>query len=179
MKIIKEIGFKKTIKFIFQIPLLAIFNILGYPPFRIWFLKLFGSKIGRNAVIHKINFFNLYRGKFSFLTIGGNSFIGDDCLLDLADQIIIGRHVTLAERVTVLTHTNVGWKDHPLQKYFPAFQKPVVFQDGCFIGTNTTILPGVTIGEQSFVAAGSVVAKDVPDKTLVGGVPAKIIKEIT
>ncbi len=49
--------------------------------------------------------------------------------------------VTLAERVTVLTHANVGYADHPLQRLFPPFTAPVKLCHGVFIGTNVTILP--------------------------------------
>lgn len=178
IKAFKEIGFREIARFGISVPLFGIFSILGYPPLRILFLRLLGSKIGHNVVIHKIKFINFYRGTLSNLKIGDNSFIGDDCLFDLADKIILGQQVTMAERVIILTHTNVGYKDHPLQKYFPSIQKPVVFQDGCFIGVNVTILPGVTIGRESFVAAGSVVTGEIPAKILVGGAPAKMIREI-
>ena len=56
--------------------------------------------------------------------------------------------------------------------------KPVVIGDDVWIGTNAVILPGVTIGSHCVVAAGAVVTKDIPDHTLVGGVPAKVIKNI-
>ena len=91
---------------------------------------------------------------------------------------MIDENVTIAERVTILTHLNVGYEGHPLQKYFPSKSLPTFLAEGCFIGTNSTILCGVNIGKFSFVAAGSLVNKDVPDKTLVGGVPAKVIKSI-
>ncbi len=54
---------------------------------------------------------------------------------------------------------------------------PITIKDRAWIGANATILTGVTIGENAVVAAGAVVTKDVPDNCLVGGVPAKIIKE--
>ena len=178
MKALKELGFKKLFRFFWIVPLMGFFNILGYPNLRILFLRIFGCQIGKNVDIHIIKLFNLYAGKFSNLSIGHNSFIGDDCLFDLANKIKLGEHVTLAERVTILTHTNVGYKDHPLQKYFPRIDAPVEFKDGCFIGANATILPGVIIGEKSFVAAGSVVTKTVEPGFVVAGVPAKIIKKI-
>lgn len=90
--------------------------------------------------------------------------------------ITLERNVTLAERVTILTHTNVGYKDHPLQMYFPSFTKQVVLEDGCFIGTNATILPGIKIGKCAFVCAGSIINKDVMPYHVVAGVPAKTIK---
>ena len=178
MKALREIGFTKIFKFLLTVPLMGIFNVLGYPPLRIWFLKLFGSRIGGETIIHKIKFFNLYAGRLSNLSLGSKVFVGDDCLLDLADKIKIEDNVTVAERVLILTHMNVGYKDHPLQKYFPRFSASVELKKGCFIGANSTILPKVTIGEQSFIAAGSVVTKSIPNRVLAGGVPAKIIRKI-
>ncbi|MBV4357845.1 hypothetical protein KTO63_11845 [Parasegetibacter sp. MAH-26] len=55
---------------------------------------------------------------------------------------------------------------------------PITIEDGAWIGSRVTILPGVTIGEKSIIAAGAVVTKDVEPYTLVGGVPAKIIKHL-
>ena len=178
MKAYKELGFKKIWRFFWLVPLLGFFNILGYPNLRRCFLKTLGAVIGANAVIHDIKLFNLYAGRFSYLKIGDNSFLGHQCLLDLANRITLGKGVTLAERVTVLTHTNVGYKDHPLQKYFPRLDAPVEFKDGCFIGTNATILPGVVVGEKSFIAAGSVVTESVPPETMMAGVPARPIRKI-
>ena len=59
------------------------------------------------------------------LTVGEDCFLGDECLFDLAEAITLGRQVTLAERVLVLTHMNVGYADHPLQPHFPPIARPV------------------------------------------------------
>jgi acetyltransferase-like isoleucine patch superfamily enzyme len=114
------------------------------------------------SILHDVRFFNLYRRGLAGLAIGEDCFIGDECLLDLAEGITLERQVTFAERVLVLTHTNVGYQDHPLQAHFPATAKPVVFEQGSFVGASATILPGTRIGARSFVAAGSVVTADVP-----------------
>ncbi|MDH4209491.1 MAG: sugar O-acetyltransferase, partial [Anaerolineae bacterium] len=71
---------------------------------------------------------------------------------------------------------NVGYRDHPLQRHFPPYSRRVVFKRGCFVGTNVTVLPGVTVGECAFVAAGGVVREDVPPHHVVGGVPARTIR---
>ena len=86
--------------------------------------------------------------------------------------------MTLAERVLVLTHTNVGYHDHPLQAQFPAQAAPVVIEQGSFVGASATLLPGIRIGARSFVAAGSVVTADVPPGTLVAGVPARAVRQL-
>jgi maltose O-acetyltransferase len=86
--------------------------------------------------------------------------------------------VTLAERVLVLTHTNVGYRDHPLQAHFPPGAAPVVIRAGSFVGANATILPGLSIGPRAFVAAGSVVTESVPEGTLAAGVPARHVRTL-
>ena len=75
--------------------------------------------------------------------------------------------------------TTVG---HPLtpmgRRKHIGIAKPVKIGDDVWIGGNVTILPGITIGNNVVVAAGAVVTKDVPDNTLVGGVPAKAIRKL-
>jgi acetyltransferase-like isoleucine patch superfamily enzyme len=129
-------------------------------------------------VLHDVRFFNLYRRGLAGLDIGEECFIGDECLLDLAESVRLERQVTLAERVLVLTHTNVGYRDHPLQAHFPAMAAPVVIEQGSFVGASVTLLPGVRVGARSFVAAGSVVTADVPPGTLAAGVPARAVRTI-
>src|SRR3989344_3296095 len=183
MKALREIGFKKTVRFII-FSFLQVFyhcvvnHFLFFPPFRKLFLQVVGAKVGKDSILTDVKFFNWhYRGPGG-LKIGDKCFIGDDTLIDLYDDVILKDQVTLAQRVTVLTHLNVGYKDHPLQKYFPKMSKPVIFKKGSVVAAQATILPGVTVGGQSFVAAGSVVTKNVPQNTLVAGIPAKPIRKI-
>ena len=106
--------------------------------------------------------------------IGKNVFINFDCVfLDLGG-ITIEDNVLIAPKVSLLTES------HPLnpterQSLIP---KPIHIKKNAWIGANATILQGVTIGENAVVAAGSVVSKDVPDNVVVGGIPAKIIKNV-
>jgi acetyltransferase-like isoleucine patch superfamily enzyme len=176
VKALREIGLRKAIRFAAGTVLLVLFRLMIVPPLRTVFLRLAGAKIGKNATIHAVKFFNVYRGGFGVLQMGDNCFVGDETLIDLADEIIMEGDVTLAERVAILTHVNVGFQDHPLQTYFPSYSRKVVFKRGCFVGTNVTILPGVTVGECAFVAAGAVVREDVPPYHVVGGVPASTIR---
>ena len=183
MKAIEEIGVAKILRFIFFSFVLSIYHlfidhIFNLPPIRKYFLILLGAKVGKDSILMSVKFFNWHYGGPGVLKIGTECFIGDETLIDLYDQVQLEDQVTIAQRVTVLTHQNVGYKDHPLQSYFPKFSKPVVFKSGSVIGAGSIILPGVIVGRESFVAAGSVVTKDVPARTLVGGVPAKIIRKI-
>jgi acetyltransferase-like isoleucine patch superfamily enzyme len=148
-----------------------------FPPLRALWLRLLGARVGARVILHDVRFFNLYRRGLPGLEIGDECFLGDECLLDLAQGIRLEPQVTLAERVLILTHMNVGYADHPLQARFPPLAAPVVIRRGAFVGANVTILPGVEIGEQAFVAAGSVVTALVPAGTLVAGVPARVLRQ--
>lgn len=178
MKALREIGWARAARFGFYTLALAPFRLLLFPQLRAPWLRLLGARIGPRTVVHDVRFFNLYRRGLRGLEVGPECFLGDECLLDLAEGIRMEAQVTLAERVVVLTHANVGYGDHPLQALFPPSAAPVVFERGCFVGASVTILPGLTIGRESFVAAGSVVTRDVAPRTLVAGVPARHVRDL-
>ena len=110
---------------------------------------------------------NIHIGSHVFINMGckfqdqGGIFIGDGAL--------IGHNVVLA----TLNHA-MSPKDRG--SMIPA---PIHIGNHVWIGSNATILPGVTIGDGAIVAAGAVVTKDVPENTIVGGVPAKIIRHLS
>ena len=178
MKAADEIGWTKLVRFGLMTLAMLPYRFALFPPVRALLLRLYGARIGRRVVLHDVRFFNLYRRGLSGLRIGDDCFLGDECLLDLAEAIELQGQVTLAERVLILTHTNVGYKDHPLQAHFPASAAPVVLERGCFLGAHALVLPGVRVGTCSFVAAGSVVTQDVPARTLVAGVPARVVRNL-
>jgi maltose O-acetyltransferase len=178
VKALAEIGWRQALRFAFFTGAMIPYRLALVPQLRAPWLRLLGARLGRRVILHDVRFFNLYRRGLGGLEIADECFLGDECLLDLAEAIRLERQVTLAERVLVLTHTNVGYHDHPLQRHFPAMAAPVVVEAGAFLGANVTLLPGVRIGAGSFVAAGSVVTKDVPPATLVGGVPARVLRPI-
>ena len=178
MKALSEIGWRRAARYGFFTLAMIPYRLAFLPQLRAPWLRLLGARIGRRTVVHDVRFFNLYRRGLAGLEVGDECFLGDECLLDLAEGIRLERQVTLAERVLVLTHLNVGYRDHPLQERFPAMAAPVVIEQGAFLGANVTVLAGVRIGSRSFVAAGSVVTADVPPGTLVAGVPARTIRAI-
>ncbi|MGY0614891.1 sugar O-acetyltransferase [Vibrio sp. FJH11] len=108
------------------------------------------------------------------ITIGKNVFINSGCCfqdhggITLGDGALVGHNVVLA----TLNH------DLDPRKRGTTIPAPIVIGNDVWIGANATILQGVTIGDGSVVAAGAVVSKDVPPNTVVGGVPAKVIKQI-
>jgi len=178
VKALGEIGWGRAVRFGFFTLAMVPYHLALFPQLRAPWLRLLGARIGRRTILHDVRFFNLYRRGLAGLEIGEECFVGDECLLDLAESVTLERQVTFAERVLVLTHTNVGYANHPLQPHFPAMAAPVVVEAGSFLGANVTVLPGVRVGAQSFVAAGSVVTADVPPHTLVAGVPARTIRAI-
>ena len=178
MKAAEEVGWARMARFGLMTLAMIPYRVALVPPLRAGWLRLLGARVGRRVVMHDVRFFNLYRRGLSGLVIGDESFLGDECLLDLAEGIVLGPQVTLAERVLILTHTNVGYKDHPLQEQFPASASPVRIESGSFVGANATLLPGITVGAGSFVAAGAVVNADVPPRTLVAGVPARAVRAL-
>lgn len=109
------------------------------------------------------------------ISIGKNVFINFDCTFLALGGITIEDDVLIGPKVNLIT------ENHPLnpKERKGLIAKPILIKKNSWIGANATILPGVTIGENAVVAAGAVVSKDVPDNTIVGGIPAKIIKEIT
>lgn len=108
------------------------------------------------------------------ISIGKNVFINFDCTFLALGGITIEDDVLIGPKVSLIT------ENHPLnpQERQGLIGKSILIKKNAWIGANATILPGVTIGENSVVAAGAVVSKDVPDNVVVGGVPAKIIKNI-
>jgi acetyltransferase-like isoleucine patch superfamily enzyme len=92
--------------------------------------------------------------------------------------VTIGNHVNLAQGITVtaLNH-NFSESDIRIDEQGVS-TTPVMIEDDVWIGANAVILPGVSIGTHSVVAAGAIVTKDVPPHSLVAGVPAKVIKQL-
>jgi maltose O-acetyltransferase len=178
VKAAEEIGWSRIVRFGLATLAMIPYRIALFPPVRSGLLRLYGTRVGRRTVLHDVRFFNLYRKGFAGLRIGDECFVGDECLLDLAEAIEIQDQATLAERVLILTHTNVGYRDHPLQAHFPASVGPVTVERGAFLGAGVLVLPGVRIGTCAFVAAGAVVTKDVPPWTVVAGVPARPIRNL-
>jgi acetyltransferase-like isoleucine patch superfamily enzyme len=112
------------------------------------------------------------------LRIGDNTSIGRLAQINAWRSVTIGRHVLIADRVFISdADHSYSDADTPILLQGDAFRGAVTLQDGCWIGIGAVILPGVTIGRNSIVAANAVVTHDVPERAVVGGIPAKIIKQ--
>ncbi len=150
---------------------LMCLRFVGHIPFhsvRKFFYILSGIKIGKGSVIHMwANFFQPAN-----IEIGEDTIIGDHAFLDGRNRLKIGSHVNIASSVMIYN------SEHDINSEdFRAREQPVEIGDYVFIGPRAIILPGVKIEKGAVVAAGAVVTKNVPEFTIVGGVPAKSIGE--
>lgn len=109
------------------------------------------------------------------IRVGRNVFVNQNCTfydlggLDIADDVMIGPNVSII---------TTGHPLEPSQRHGTTIGNPIVIERNVWIAAGATIVGGVTVGENSVVAAGSVVTRDVPPNTLVGGNPAKVIRSI-
>ncbi len=137
---------------------------------------VFGDKVtvGSYAIIRPTN---LYGGEAGVgLKVGNNSSIGPYAYIGCSGLIEIGDNVMMSPRVSIYAENHVfSDPDTPMitQGVKRSFVK---IEDDCWIASNSVILAGVTIGRGSVVAAGSIVTKDVPPFSIVGGNPAKLLK---
>ena len=133
--------------------------------------ELFGE-IGEPCTIYPG--FHCDNGKH--IRIGSHAFINYNVSIMDRGDVTLGDHVLLAPNVVITT------SNHPLDPKMRrdslGIASPVVIGDDVWIGANAVILPGVTLGNNVVVAAGAVVTKDVPDNTLVAGVPARKMRNL-
>ncbi|MGI6278862.1 MAG: acyltransferase [Patescibacteria group bacterium] len=148
---------------------LMLLRFVGHIPshlIRKVFYRLAGIKIGPDSTIHMwANFFQPKN-----IIIGQDTVIGDHAFLDGRNKLVIGNHTAIASSVLIYN------SEHDIHSSnFDPIEEPVEIGDYVFIGARAIILPGVKIGRGAVIAAGAVVTKDVPEMTIVGGVPAKKI----
>jgi acetyltransferase-like isoleucine patch superfamily enzyme len=141
---------------------------------RILAARVFRS-CGEGVVIHHNALFSSGRN----IELGDGVFINRDVMLDDRTDISIGSHTMIAAGALIETHGHAY--DDVSQPIMHAGRTlaPVAIGPDCLIGFNVAIMSGITVGRRCIVAANSVVTKDVPDHTIVGGVPARKIKEIS
>lgn len=108
------------------------------------------------------------------IIIGKNVWIQQGCTFFDRGGITIGDGVFIAPKVNLITLNHI---ENPYERS-TTVSKPVTIEDRVWIGIAATVMPGVTIGENSIIAAGAVVTKDVPKNSVAAGVPAKVIKKI-
>ncbi len=138
-----------------------------------------GVEIGNNFTLGKyaiIECTGVLRNVGSSLKIGNNVGINHYCFIGMRGDIVIGDNVIFGPRVNVFSENhNYADLDIPIKNQGVTKDKTVIGND-VWIGANTSIMSGVTIGKGCIIAAGAVVTKDLPDYSIAGGVPAKVIK---
>ena len=128
---------------------------------------LYGLKIGKSSIHYGVIFFSPWR-----ISIGDNTNIQMNCLLDGRGDLHIGNNVDLTIGVKVFTEQHdVNAPD------YDTIKKEVRINDHAVIGSYALLLPGITIGEGAVVAAGSVVPKNVPPYVVVAGNPAVVKRD--
>jgi maltose O-acetyltransferase len=149
---------------------LYLATLIGHVPvhaFRLFmYRQVFGVKIGRQTSVHWRTRFYAPHG----ITIGDNTILGNDLFLDGRFRLTIGNNVNIGGETAIFTAEH-----DPNDPQFGMVGAPVVIEDYVYIASRSTILPGVRIGRGAVVALGAVVTKDVPEYTIVGGVPARVI----
>lgn len=138
--------------------------------FRVRLGELIGQEIDHSTTI-----FPPFHTNLGIHTrIGKGTFINHACSCVDMGSVTIGNNVLIGPRV------NLASENHPVDPAQRGYLigQPVVIEDNVWIGAAATILPGVTVGKNSIVAAGSVVTKHVPPNCIVAGVPARVVREI-
>lgn len=141
------------------------------PEVRDLFARLFGKPIDPSFRV----FPPFYTDFGKNITVGKNVFINACCHFQDQGGITLGDNCLVGHNVVFAT-LNHGFAPEERQSMLPA---PIVVGRNVWIGSNSTILQGVTIGDNSIIAAGSVVTKDVPANAIVAGVPARFIRSIS
>jgi acetyltransferase-like isoleucine patch superfamily enzyme len=136
---------------------------------------LFSELIGRQVDDSFLLIPPFYTTGGAEIRVGRNVFINQNCTfydlggLDIADDVLIGPNVSLITS---------GHPLEPSRRRAFTTARPIVIERNVWIAAGATVIGGVTVGENAVVAAGSVVTRDVPQNTLVGGNPARVIRSI-
>ena len=147
--------------------------LIGLPceRFKEFFVKKIFNKCGTNVNIGKGARF----GNGKFIEIGNNSGIGMES--KVPNNIIIGEDVMMGPNVTIYGANHVFDRtDIPMRKQGMKNFPPVVIEDDVWIGSHVIIMPGLTIKKGTIIGAGSIVTKNFPEYSIIGGNPAKLLK---
>lgn len=133
--------------------------------------------IGDNVRIAK--YCSIFGGDANVLRIGANSYVGMNTVLNgYAALLTIGKNVSIAQNVNIMVDSGPNASPR-LQRIFPLEKGPVTIGDNSWIGASSIIINGVSIGKFCVVAASSFVTKSFEDYSIIGGVPAKLLRKMT
>ena len=144
--------------------------------------ELFGA-VGKNVTVGD----NFTCGFGVNIFIGDNVSINFNCTFIDCNKIIIGSNVLIAPGVHLATSTHPvelkerltpNWDQESGEYFCRTYALPITIGDGCWLGANSIVLPGVTIGPGSVIGAGSVVTKDIPPNVVAFGSPCRVVRKI-
>jgi maltose O-acetyltransferase len=142
---------------------------IGQRAIRAFCGKLMLKSCGKKINIEKGAIFSAKVSLGDYSGIGMNSRINGDC--SIGDYVMMGSDVVVITRNHAFDRTDIPMMHQGFEE-----ERPVVIGNDVWIGDRVIIMPGVNIGDGSIIAAGAVVTKDVPAYSIVGGVPARVIK---
>lgn len=130
---------------------------------------------GKNLTIGRYCRFDIHPN--GHLRVGERVQFNDHCQIACADSVEIHDDVLIASKVFISDHDHdFGFEGRPID--WPLKSKPVIIEEKVWIGNGVSILKGVTIGKESVIAAGAVVTKNFPPRSIIGGVPAKVLNTL-
>lgn len=140
---------------------------------RRWVVKqILGNRCGKDVIVKD----RCYFGNGGRLTVGDRSQMGQNArfggTITLGNDVVMGPDVVIMATSHEFTRTDI-----PINLQGAKPEEPIVIGNDCWIGTRVIILPGVTLGDHCIVAAGAVVTHSFPEKSILGGVPAKLLKK--
>lgn len=141
---------------------------------RFLYVKKYANKCGDNVFIGK----HVILKNIKSLELGSNISIHAFCYLDSYGNLKIGDDVSIANHCSIISFNHAFDDTSSPIKYNPVIKGEIIIEPDVWIGSGVRILPDIRIGSRSVVAAGAVVVKNVSHGSIVGGVPAKLIKEI-
>lgn len=151
----------------------------AFAPLKVVFYRLSGMKISHDVQIvgPMQTDYSMTYDTLGSISIGRETYIARDFRVSTyKSRVSIGERCQIASNVSLETNTHEIYERDGIHR--KRIQKPITIHNDVWIGANALILPGVTIGENAIVAGGAVVTKDVPAHVLVGGSPARIIREL-
>lgn len=145
---------------------------VGYK-IRYFFVKRILKSCGKGVIVKNKSYF----GNGNKLKIGNHSQLGQNCRI--GGPVTIGDYVLMGPDVVIMavTHDTSDLNMHMTDPNQPSIEKEVVIGNDVWIGTRAILLPGISIGDNCIVGSGAVVTKSFPPYSVIGGVPAKLIKK--
>ena len=157
-------------------------------------MKFSNINLGKNVEIDPSTSFNnviihdnvkiakrcsIFGGDKNLLEIGKDSYVGMNTLINgFAAKVTIGTNVSIAQNVNIMADSGPN-ASKAMQEIFPIEKGPIRIDDHCWIGASAILMPNITLGEYTIVAANSYVNSSFPKYSIIGGSPARLIRKLS